>query len=95
MRYAADEARFQEPAWVSAPDSDTIPANKIAKAAKAVATAYAPLLAKAINDEIYCIQDRAFIAELQKDGGSAEQLEEYLHTVISEALTSLGLVEAA
>lgn len=92
---AVDYARFQEPGWVSAPDDDAVSARDIDKAAKAVAVEYAPLLAKAINDKLYCIQKRAFIAELQKDGGSAEQLEEYLHTVISEALSSLGLLEAA
>ena len=92
MRYAADESRFSNP---PAPDDDAVSPTDISKAAKAVAVEYAPLLAKAINDELYCFQKRAFIAELQKDGGSPEQLEEYLHTVITEALASLGLAEAA
>lgn len=89
MRYAADEARFQEPDWVSAPDSNTVTDYDVINASKAIAAEIAPLVATMLRVEIGMKPKDFLRADAQGytfEGG----LTEFLQTAISEALDYTG-----
>lgn len=89
MRYAADEARFQEPDWVSAPDSNTVTDDDVSSASKVIAAKIAPLVATMLREEIGMMPKDFLRADAQGftfEGG----LSEFLQTAISEAIEYTG-----